>query len=209
MRGSSLRMRQSQGSLQRHRRRGRAAPKRGGMVKPLRMSRSRLPSELVVDGQHQRVVAGGRGALGELAGEAAVAIDEDLHPARRRAGRGELLERADRAVAEADRRCRRRPRRARRQRSPSGQNRPARPVGPMITGSARRLPNSVDRQIARRRRRSAGAAAARCRRRPPRCGAACARPRRRRRRSRRPGAAGRGGASSRMRGDAVAASLPA
>ena len=72
-----------------------------------------VAEHLVVDGEHQRVVAGRCGALGELAREAAVAEDEDLHPARRGAGRGELLQRADRAMAEAEGRAGRRPRRAR------------------------------------------------------------------------------------------------
>ena len=61
-----------------------------------------VSDQLVVDGEHQRVVVGRRGALGELAGEAAVLVDEDLHPARRGPGRGERLERADRAVAETE-----------------------------------------------------------------------------------------------------------
>ena len=60
-----------------------------------------VADELVVGGEDQRVVARSCGALGEFAGEAAVAEDEHLHPARGGAGRGERLEGADRAVAEA------------------------------------------------------------------------------------------------------------
>ena len=67
-----------------------------------------VAEHLVVDGEHQRIVAAGRRALGQLAREAAVAVDEHLHPARRGAGRRQLLQRADRAVAEAEARAGRR-----------------------------------------------------------------------------------------------------
>jgi len=82
------------------------ALKRGGIWKPLRMSRSRFADDLVVDGEDDRVVIRRRRSFGKLAGEAAVAEDEHLHPARGGAARRERLEGADRAVAEGSTRCR-------------------------------------------------------------------------------------------------------
>ena len=65
-------MRQSQPHLQRHLgdRRRAEARRDGEAVADIALA---VAEELVVDGQHERVVAGGRGALGQLAGEAAVA----------------------------------------------------------------------------------------------------------------------------------------
>src|SRR5439155_2055834 len=67
-----------------------------------------LAEQLVVDGEDEAVIARRPGALDELAGEAAVAVDEDLHPARRRLGRRQLLQGAHRAMAEAEAGARRR-----------------------------------------------------------------------------------------------------
>jgi hypothetical protein len=154
--------------------------KRGGMPKPFFRSRSRIAQQLVVDGQHQRVVAGGGGALGQFAGEAAVAVDEHLHPARRRAEGGQGLERAYRAVAEAIRGPRRGRRARRRQLA----------IGPEQTGQAGRadqqghrksLAEQGQRQVPWPRLARHAAAPPLT---PARCGAAATPFRRRRRRSR-------------------------
>jgi hypothetical protein len=64
-----------------------------------------LAQQLVVDGQHERVVAGCARTVGQLTREAAVPVDEDLHPAQPRVLRAQRLrqrfERAHRAVRQA------------------------------------------------------------------------------------------------------------
>ena len=90
-----------------------------------------IAGELIVDREHERVIRRGGGAFGELAGEAAIPIDEDLHPARRGAASGDRLERHDRGMARAIDGAGRRRRRAPRRISPSGQKSPERPVGPI------------------------------------------------------------------------------
>ena len=77
-----------------------ADPKRGGMHEAVANVALAIAEELIVDSQHQRIIAARRRAPGELTGEAPVLVDEDLHPARRCAGGGKVLERAHRAVAE-------------------------------------------------------------------------------------------------------------
>ena len=110
-------------------------------------------------------IAARRGALDELAGQAAVAIDEDLHPARPGA---ELAASSSIVQVEAWLRQKAVPAAAAARAaaiSPPGQNRPDSPVGPIITGSARRRPNSSTERSRDRPRREAAAEAIRTARR--------------------------------------------
>ena len=61
-----------------------------------------VAEKLIVDGQNECVIAGFRGALGELAGKCPVPVDEYLHPARRGSTGRNILERRHRAVAQAE-----------------------------------------------------------------------------------------------------------
>ena len=60
-----------------------------------------IAQHLVVDGQHERVVIGGLAPARPFRGEAAIPVDEHLHPARRGARRCDVLQRAGRAMAGA------------------------------------------------------------------------------------------------------------
>ena len=108
-----------------------------------------IAEQLVVDGQHQRVISGGLGALGHFAGEAAVRVDEDLHPARRRPGRGDVLQRADRAVADAVDRAGG-GRGARRSAFAVGPEQPGQPGRPDAERHRQRAAEQRDGEVARR-----------------------------------------------------------
>ena len=151
-----------------------------------------VAEHLVVDGQHKGVVLRRFRPLDHFAREAAIGVDEYLHPARRRPGRGDVLQRAGGAVTGAVERAG----------GGRGTRRCAfaiRPEQPRQSGRrdaerhGKRCSEQRDRRGRAPQRRSADEAAARHRRTPVRCGRAFARLRRRRRRNRTPARAARGG----------------
>ncbi len=58
-----------------------------------------VAQELVIGGQYDGVIAGGLGPIDEFAGEAAILVDEDLHPSRRHARGRYVFQSADGGVA--------------------------------------------------------------------------------------------------------------
>ena len=101
-----------------------------------------VAQHLVVRGQHQRVEAGGLRALGEGAGQLAVAVHEHLHPARRRRPAPADPRSCRSRRGSGSRPCRPRRRRGRRRARRRARAGPTGPVGPISTGSASRRPNS-------------------------------------------------------------------
>ncbi len=133
-----------------------------------------------IDGQEQRRIAGGLGALDELADRVAVAEAVELEPVFFLGRRGDLLRASRSRRRSAYSGCRRPPRPARRRCRRSNATGRSCPWVPTRTASTDRCRRSAWRAWAPRRRsgRAAGTGSRRTR---PRCGFSCGSPRRRHR----------------------------
>ena len=97
---------------------------------------------LVVDGEDERLISGRRGARREFGGDAAVLVEEHLHPFRPGRRRADLLD-ASTVEAWLVRIDRAEPRRrARRGEFGVRPQQAGKPVGPMMTGEGSLKPNS-------------------------------------------------------------------